>query len=203
MSTGIFGGIEHRHPGVDAGHLDADDAEPWVKAVDLWPLYDQSDYAAFGCLFGVRNDAGFRPLAARRGLPDDVSSVLRAELKGCEGASWVGWAELARLDPATAPDHFAGRLSLHPASARSPLRQLLVPALWPADVLAEVGPPPAGLSRSTATEWTAGDVRCTYEPLTAGYLLGGGTHWPHVFAVMKAPADRHGEEAVRLVVAFD
>jgi hypothetical protein len=46
-------------------------------------------------------------------------------------------------------------------------------------------------------------VRCTYEPLTAGVVLGEGTHWPHVFSVMKALAGRFGEDGVRLVVAFD
>jgi hypothetical protein len=39
--------------------------------------------------------------------------------------------------------------------------------------------------------------------LTAGTVLGPETHWPHVFAVMKALADRFGDDGVRLVVAFD
>ncbi|MBP2055652.1 stress response protein SCP2 [Streptomyces griseochromogenes] len=49
---GIHGGIEFRHPGVDTDYYIG---EPWVTAMDLWPLYDETDYAAFGCLFGVRN----------------------------------------------------------------------------------------------------------------------------------------------------
>jgi hypothetical protein len=122
--------------------------------MELWPLYDQRDYAAFGCLFGVRNQAGYRPLAAGRGLPRDVSSGLRAESEPwvaeghLTGATWVSWAEIAALDPGSAPDHYVG-------------------------------------------------------PLTADSILGGESHWKHVFAVMKALADRFGEEAVRLVVAFD
>lgn len=43
---------------------------------------------------------------------------------------------------------------------------------------------------------------CAYEPLTVG-AVGPETHWPHVFAVMKALADRFGDDGVRLVVAFD
>jgi len=39
--------------------------------------------------------------------------------------------------------------------------------------------------------------------LTAGTVLGPETHWPHVFAVTKALADRFGDDCVRLVVAFD
>ncbi|MFE2663719.1 hypothetical protein [Streptomyces mirabilis] len=52
--------------------------------------------------------------------------------------------------------------------------------------------------------WTTTDeLACTYEPLTVGAVLGHETHWPHVFAVMKALAGRLGDDGVRLVVAFD
>ncbi len=207
MSTDIYGGIEFRHPGVGSDYYEG---EPWIAAMDLWPLYDQTDYAAFGCLFGVRNYAGFRPLAAGRGLPVDLSSGLRAQLEpsveagALEGASWVSWEEFAGLDPETVPEYFVGRLTWSAASSRSTLRQQLVPDQWPADVLSAVGPPPSGLDRATgSSEWTTKDLRCRYEPLTVGTVLGEGTHWPHVFAVMKALAGRFGDEAVRLVVGFD
>ncbi|MER7850907.1 hypothetical protein ABTZ03_44080 [Kitasatospora sp. NPDC096077] len=207
MSTDIHGGIEFRHPGVDAGYYDG---EPWAMAMDLWPLYDQSDYAAFGCLFGVRNYAGFRPLAADRGLPPDLSGGLRAELEpmveagDLHGATWVSWAEISRLDSASTPVHYTGRLTWSTVSLPSLLHQQLVPDQWPSDALDAVGPPPIGLDRSAhLTEWNAGDLHCRYEPLTAGSLLGSPSQWPHVFAVMKALADRFGEEEVRLVVAFD
>ncbi|MFD7684295.1 hypothetical protein [Streptomyces sp. NPDC060187] len=101
MSTDIHGGIEFRHPGTGTDHYDG---EPWVAAMDLWPLYDETSYTAFGCLFGVRNKAGFRPLAPGRGLPVDLSSGMRAQLgtgaeeDGLHGASWVSWAELAVID---------------------------------------------------------------------------------------------------------
>ncbi|MER5602289.1 hypothetical protein [Streptomyces sp. NPDC002265] len=152
MGTDIYGGIEFRH--TYAG-TDDYDGEPWVTAMDLWPLYDETDYKAFGLLFGVRNYAGFPPLAAARGLPADLSSGMRSHLGSwiergeMDGASWVSWGELASLDPATEPEHFVG------------------------------------------------------EPPTAGSVLGAKTHWPHVFAVMKALAGRFGDDGVRLVVAFD
>ncbi|MFJ4188816.1 hypothetical protein [Kitasatospora sp. NPDC089509] len=205
MSTDIYGGIEYRHPGVGGDYYEG---EPWIATLDLWPLYDQVDYAAFGCLFGVRNNAGFRPLAAGRGLPEDVSSRLREQLEpwlsngGLVEASWVTWAELAGLDPTTRSERFAGRLSW---STASPGRtsQRYVPADWPAEVTDQLGAPPHGLAQAESpVEWTAGEYRCRYEPLTVGTVLGEGTGWPHVFAVMKALADRFGDEAVRLVVAF-
>ncbi|MFJ9703893.1 hypothetical protein [Streptomyces sp. NPDC101234] len=96
MGTDIYGGIEFRHP--YAGTEDHD-GEPWVTAMDLWPLYDETDYTAFGLLFGVRNYAGFRPLAAGRGLPADLSSNMRSVLCSwldqgeMDSASRVSWAE--------------------------------------------------------------------------------------------------------------
>ncbi len=160
MSTNIHGGIEFRHPGVGTDYYEG---EPWVAAMDLWPLYDQTDYASFGCLFGVRNHVGFQPLAAGRGLPVDLSSGLRPHLGpsvaegGLTDATWVSWAEIAGLDPL---------LTGGAEGATEPPRR--------------------------------GDDR-----LTAGAVLGAGTHWPHVFAVMRAMAGRFGDDAVRLVVAFD
>ncbi|TJZ99596.1 hypothetical protein [Actinacidiphila oryziradicis] len=206
MSTDIHGGIEFRHPGVGTDY----EGEPWIAAMDLWPLYDQTDYAAFGCLFGVRNYAGFRPLAAGRGLPSDLSSGLRAQLESSvaagdlTGASWVSWKELARLDLTSTPDHFVGRLTWSTMSSPSLLHQQLVPSPWPPDVLAAVGQPPPELDLAAhGREWTTTDLHCRYEPLAAGAVLGEGSHWPHVFTVMRALADRFGEETVRLVVTFN
>ncbi|MEU7581457.1 hypothetical protein AB0B50_28070 [Streptomyces sp. NPDC041068] len=207
MGTDIHGGIEYRHP---AAGTDFYEGEPWIVAMDLWPLYDEVDYAAFGCLFGVRNDAGYRPLAAGRGLPDDLSSGLREDLelwvaKGrLLDATWVSWADLAGLDPQAGPDRYVGRLSWQQASSPYLQHRRLLPARWPEEVVAMAGPPPPGLDAANRRlEWTVRDVVFRYEPLTAGSILGTGTHWPHVFAVMKALAGRFGDDGVRLVVAFD
>jgi hypothetical protein len=207
MGTEIYGSIEFRHPGVGTDYYEG---EPWVAAMDLWPLYDQSDYAAFGLLFGVRNYAGFQPLAAGRGLPNDLSGTVRAQLESSvargdmDGATWVTWAQLAGLDPALLPGRYVGRVSWsQPASGLS--HGQLVPARWPDDVLATTGPPPPGWDPAHGPlDWTADNgLRCRYEPMRTDVLLGPGTGWPHVFAVMKALADRFGDDAVRLVVAFD
>ncbi|MEU9366970.1 hypothetical protein AB0D71_20005 [Streptomyces avermitilis] len=206
MSTDIHGGIEFRHPGVDTDYYDG---EPWVAATDLWPLYDETDYAAFGCLFGVRNYAGFQPLAPDRGLPVDLSSGMQhlgssVVGGGLHSASWVSWAELAAMDLAAEPDHFIGRLTWCTKSLPPTLHQQLVSDSWPPEALSAVGVPPADLSGATKRlEWTTGEVSCTYEPLTVGAVLGPETDWQHVFAVMKALADRFGDDGVRLVVAFD
>lgn len=208
MGTEIYGSIEFRHPGVGTDYYEG---ESWVAAMDLWPLYDQSDYAAFGLLFGARNDAGFQPVAAGRGLPDDLSSTVRTQLGPSvangemAGATWVTWAQLADLDPTCLPGGFVGRVSWSTPALPSLRRRQLVPAQWPADVLAVTGPPPPGWDPAHGPlDWTADSgLQCRYEPVHAAALLGPGTGWPHVFAVMKALADRFGAEAVCLVVAFD
>ena len=208
MGTEIYGSIEFRHPGVGTDYYEG---EPWVAAMDLWPLYDQSDYNAFGLLFGVRNNAGFHPVAADRGLPHDLSSTVRAQLGTpvadgeMSGATWVSWAQLAALDPTGLPGGFVGRLTWSKPTLPALRHRRLVPAQWPDDVLATTGPPPAGWDPACRPlDWTADNgMQCRYEPLRASTVLGPGTGWPHVFAVMKALADRFGDDAVRLVVAFD
>ncbi|WP_449351739.1 hypothetical protein [Streptomyces shaanxiensis] len=207
MGTDIHGGIEFRHPHAGTDYYDG---EPWVTAMDLWPLYDETDYAAFGLLFGVRNYVGFRPLAAGRGLPVDLSSEMRSTLGSwggqgeVDGASWINWAELASIDPATRPADFVGRVTWHKKSQPAIRRSQLVSRPWPSAILSTVGEPPADPdSASERVEWTTDDLVCAYEPLTVGDVLGPTTHWPHVFAVMKALAGRFGDDGVRLVVAFD
>jgi len=207
VGTDIYGGIEYRHPGAGS---DWYEGETWLTAISLWPLYDQTDYAAFGCLFGVRNHVGFTPLAAGRGLPVDLSAGLRAELErpvavgDMDGASWVSWAELAALDSSAVPEHYVGRLTWSSKSLPSRLTQQLVPGNWPVEVSEAVGAPPADWNpRVERLEWETGELAVCYESLSVGTVLGPGTHWPHVFSVMRALAGRFGDEGVRLVVAFD
>ena len=207
MGTDIYGGIEYRHP-----HIGRDwyEGEPWLMAIDLWPLNDQTDYTAFGCLFGVRNYAGFTPIAAGCGLPTDLSSALRADLEPwvtagqMSQATWVTWGELNAVDPSATPDHFVGRVTWSAKDLPSRQTRHLVPTQWPPEVLDATGPPPPGWNPAVPhMTWTTRGLDCLYESLAVGVVLGADTHWPHVFAVMRALAGRFGDEGVRLVVAFD
>lgn len=208
VGTDIYGGIEYRHPGAGSDWYDGD---TWLTAISLWPLYDETDYVAFACLFGARNYAGYAPIAANRGLPADISAGLRADLAGhvaageMDCASWVNWAELAALDPSAVPERFVGRLTwttTPPASAHH--YQRMVGAEWPVEVCETVGAPPADWEPGmTRMQWETEELKIRYESLAVGAVLGPGTQWPHVFAVMSALAGRFGDEGVRLVVAFD
>ena len=51
--------------------------------------------------------------------------------------------------------------------------------------------------------WQHGTTTFTYKEVTRNDVLGPGTGWEHVFAVMRVLAQRFGEEGVRLVAWFD
>ncbi|MFE7469067.1 hypothetical protein ACFU6R_33835 [Streptomyces sp. NPDC057499] len=102
MSTQISGMIECR-PNARLWGPDDEDSV-WESAIDLPLLNSGNAYNALACLFGVRNDLGFRPLAEGRGLPADASAALRAGYEAygspCDvhGTTWITWAELAVAD---------------------------------------------------------------------------------------------------------
>lgn len=101
MGTDISGFVECR-----AWHLHEEDEDSvWRAAIDLFFLNITRNYDAFGCLFGVRNYANFRPLAADRGIPVDASETVRAELDQLAqwpdqayGTTWITWAEIKEVD---------------------------------------------------------------------------------------------------------
>lgn len=63
------------------------------ELVEGFDLFSIQSYTLFAWLAGVRNEYGFKPLAAQRGLPEDTScSVHRLYDLGCgnnHSASWV------------------------------------------------------------------------------------------------------------------
>lgn len=80
----------------------------WYAVIDAGELLDRN-YDAFGMLFGVRNRAGFAPVADHRGLPADVSDSVREHGTPPEDAddemwicyhspTWVSWAEIKAIN---------------------------------------------------------------------------------------------------------
>ncbi len=67
------------------------------------------------------------------------------------------------------------------------------------------GTPPSGASpvEAPAGRWEVSGATLEYRPVTRRDVLGPGTGWEHVFAVMQALAGRFGPGGVRLVVWFD
>src|SRR5207253_2653739 len=95
---------------------------PWRPYKRIGEFVGRS-YDMFGCLFGVTNFARFRPVAAGRGLPPDVSKTVAREattlrpgflffrraqtVEEYHSHSWLSLRELAAIDwdePADAAD---------------------------------------------------------------------------------------------------
>ncbi|MFF2196983.1 hypothetical protein [Streptomyces sp. NPDC058157] len=190
--------------------------EPWSAAVDLELLYRGRNYDAFGCLFGIRNHARFRPLAADRGLPPDASPAVCAAFadwgRDAHGATWVDWAELRRVDwsePAAGVDS-----RIHEYRRVGDVWVMTGKAGWSrrvADAIAAAtGGEPGGAfpyrehDWPEGTEWSDGEDRLyRVGRLTRREAVPEGGEWAPVWAVMEALASVHGEGNVRLVVWFD
>ncbi|MFI1396386.1 hypothetical protein [Streptomyces sp. NPDC020681] len=208
MGTDISGFVEFR-----AGRAVEGEREVvWRAAVDLYDLNDIRNYDAFGCLFGVRNFANFRPLAAERGRPVDASEEVRAELDRLApwpdqayGTTWITWAELKAVDwdePAERPDsriheyrqspdglRFVGKSGWDPrfAQALNSPRQPSDPRpTWP-----------------EGTEWLIGDTLYRSETLRRRDAVREDGEWKPVWDAMETLAAQHGDDHVRLVVWFD
>ncbi|MFF4223765.1 hypothetical protein ACX9I7_18460 [Streptomyces sp. L500] len=209
MSTDIYGCIEVRHPCADE---DWYEWEPWQRAMDLSPLYSGQDYAAFGCLFGVRDYMGWEPLAADRGLPADASTAIREEFEQAQALdaavnspTWVSWEELDQAELDLSPEGVHGVLIVREGGTPYIEARYVVRDQWPAEFVERHGTPPMGADPLGAPygEWASGTTKFSYQRFTRRDVLGPGTGWEHVFAVMRALADRFGGDGVRLVVYFD
>lgn len=106
----MYGGIEVRFPWADH---DWYRGEPWRLVVDVKdvPLY--TPYDGWDLLFGIHSGGDWEPIAARRGVPDDLSPELRAlftELRR-DVLFAESWITVARSGPgwASAPFVQAGR----------------------------------------------------------------------------------------------
>ena len=214
VGTDIYGAIEVRDlaraaalnslPGAEAG------TPPWTLFMDLYPLYPGGDYSPLGCLFGIRNWTGWQPVAEGRGLPVDVSDAVRADYEHCAeidgaigGSTWVSWPELRDLDMTGTP--LARRVLEVNENGSSSYDYYRIEDQWPAEVVARYESPPVGAPPVGAPHgaWQHGTTTLTYTKVTRNDVLGPGTGWEHVFAVMRALAGRFGDEGVRLVVWFD
>lgn len=77
------------------------DSGQWVKIDGLKP-FDARCYGTFGFLAGVRNYSDVKPIAERRGFPEDASEEVAKDYEGWSGdshsASWLSVAELVEFD---------------------------------------------------------------------------------------------------------
>jgi hypothetical protein len=73
----------------------------WEAIEGLRP-FDWRSYGLYGWLGGVRNYSALEPIAARRGVPDDLSEPAKEHLEkwsdDYHSASWVSLEELTSFD---------------------------------------------------------------------------------------------------------
>lgn len=73
----------------------------WRPLVNIEMFFDR-DYDLFGLLFGVRNYGNFKPVAEDRGLPEDISDVVKSEHDkwglDAHSESWIGWEEIGSIN---------------------------------------------------------------------------------------------------------
>ncbi|MFJ8039541.1 hypothetical protein ACIRBX_03375 [Kitasatospora sp. NPDC096147] len=208
MGTDIHGFVECR-----ASHgMPPDEEDGWSAAIDLELLYAGRDYDAFGCLFGVRDLANFAPLAAGRGLPDDLAGPTRAAhaawRSDAMGETWIGWAEVEAVDwdePSADVDDRIHECRIDADGRWMPYAK----AAWSRDFARLAGLPErpdpgyGGRRWPEGTEWRDGEVGFRVVRLRRREAAGPDGEWGPVWAVMRALAEVHGKENVRLVVWFD
>jgi hypothetical protein len=183
----------------------------WEATVRLDCLYVTPDYDAFGCLFGVMNYAGFRPVAADRGLPSDASEQTRRTFHDPhrEGLwpTWIGWDEIQQVDWSEPAEHADARLHRY---ERNDTGQWVLrsKASWSREALEAQGVPvpPPGTAPNVwpdGSVWTKGDVQFRAERLTRRDAIPDEGSWRPVWEVMAVLARLHGDENCRLVVWFN
>lgn len=90
MGTHIYGWVEIKN--FDSGFDD------WFPIIDIG-IAMVGNYDIYGCLFGVRNYANFKPLFPFRGVPPDCSEeIIRKYAEGYQGITWCTYQELTEID---------------------------------------------------------------------------------------------------------
>ena len=190
------------------------EATAWHPAIELSMLGMIRDYAAFACLFGVRDiSAHWRPVAADRGLPADVSEAVRTEHASQDeaafGATWLGWDEVLAIDwaePAVPRATNIARYHRRPGGAL----ELTHREDWSRgfarasgiDTLT-VDPARIGELWDEGTEWDVGSTVFRAERTRRRDAVPADGPWQPVWTVMRTLADIHGDQSVRLVVWFE
>ena len=154
----------------------------------------------YGCLFGVDNFAGYVPLFADRGAPEDLSADLEdkaSPLHEHRHPSWALWSELKQVDwDELAPqrDLRVTELELRDGSEAMTGTKWLNDPRW--DGVR------ASLERDPSATVTVGSRRFRRLILKRRDALTD-TDFPLLMKLMASLAERFGDDGVRLTVWFD
>lgn len=171
--------------------------DEWYEIINAGALLSQhSDLS--GCLFGVDNTAGFRPLFANRGMPEDLSVNLAERFGSIQehtfGASWVTAEELFGIDweePAERRDERVHELCVSSTGEELVTKWLNKPGYE--DIRAEL----------TSVHEVRRGERVFRRPVIRRRDALVGTEFTTVMKLMAVLTERYGVGATRLVVYFD
>jgi hypothetical protein len=191
MGTDIDGWIECRTLVVDN--------ETWDAVMDFRFIYRGRDYDSFGCLFGVRNTANFRPIAPDRGLPHDVSEQVKKEatFAGLYAHTWITWSEIRNIDWEEYPEPVVHRILVYKRTESGELVYIGINEYSPSFEKY------VGYSRGNwqeGEEWEFDDTVFRVERLKRKAIRIG---WEATFKVLEVLANLYGDDNVRLVVWFE
>jgi hypothetical protein len=193
MGTDIHGWVEAKLPFYEEGG--------WQQVIGLFWLYDVRDYDAFGCFFGVRNYAQFRPIAPERGLPADVSLEVKQDAArwGNEafGHTWIIWDEITQIDWDEESEHVDQRVHEYRRNQQGEL-VFTSKAWWSREFAERVGYEQCVEDQEQA--WDLGEVVYRRVRMKRKEIKAD---WEVLFHFLQTLAARYGDDHVRLVVWFD
>lgn len=205
MSTDINGyikvGLRHRFRGVR-----------WQAAEKLSVM---GHYDMFGCLFGIKNYANFRPLAPERGIPPDASPTVKKAVAEAErifgrdtpdfyAETWITWAEIKAIDwneKALAPDRRLHRYKRQKDGSLEYAGKSGWSGEWGQEF--NVTPEQALID---GVFWTEGEREIGEHVYRAETLQRKDVltvEWVDLFKTLEDLAAKYGDDLVRLVVWFD
>ncbi len=189
----------------------------WIAARSLNDLYEGRNYDSFGCLFGWKNYANFRPIAEGRGLPSDVSSEVREDCERYDdeaGATWISWAEIKAIDWEEESEQADSRIHRYERNDQGELIYTRK-ATWDREFaellegqqeVTEAGMFLSAIEalvmqpvRAEGQQWEKGNVVYRAEKLKRKEVC---SDWQNTFKVMQELAATYGDEGVRLIVWF-
>lgn len=190
----------------------------WVVVEDLYPLYQGRNYDSFGCLFGWKNYANFRPVAEGRGLPPDVSPEVKERHdefgKEAAGTTWIIWSEIKAIDWEEESEQADSRIHRYERNEHGELiytgkaawsrefmeltngEQIETEAGTMLSIMEALFAKP---SRPEGQQWEKGNVVFKAEKLKRKDVCAD---WQSVFHEMQKLAATYGDDGVRLVVWF-
>jgi len=186
MTTDVNGWVEWRWNEAD---------DEWTGVIKIGMIV-AGNYDMYGCLFGVRNYTGFRPVAYNRGLPTNASDETKAEYTqyGTEAfsPSWIAWPEIAAID--WSEEALDYRVYHYKRYDNGQVVYQQMKSLTRNH--------PRFEDMYEGMMWEEGDTVYKVQSIRKQTILDILPGWQLIFEMMAVMAMRYGNENVRLVVWF-